>query len=511
MHVSMEDTSAPGGKPKPKLHPLVAKLLWPLVIVGAIGFGWFAYAEWRYEKNRIQTNNASVKSLIVKIFAPEQGYVKKIDAQENDRVKKGQQLLELDNDYYKWEVDRALANYNLIQAKIGTDDEPGLSTARLQSSEANLNVTNAQLAQARADLATAQDLVAELEKSKNRPGFVQSQLTKAQNEVTDKQAEVTTLERQADLAGKELAQQQAGQKLVGFDLNQAKAELEQARLRFQNTIITSPIDGFVAQKNVSPGVLLQSGQYLMSVISLTDIWINANVKESHIERVKTGYPVVITLDAFSNDRFFGEVESISPAAGSEFALIPRDNASGNFIKTEALIPVRISILEDEAKTRMLPGMNATVTILTDPLNEHDKVVMEYRKVKARLEKQRAKNKAIDSSGTDKATAPTKSTQQPATEKKEASEKTGAKAPAAQKASEATKTKTPAAEKTAPAEKAPAKTDETASANPTKETTSTTPTETSSASMQTGMERAVEAVTIKGDPGSPDTSGDHVEH
>ncbi|MGE9293236.1 MAG: efflux RND transporter periplasmic adaptor subunit [Puniceicoccales bacterium] len=380
-------------KSKPKLHPLVAKLLWPLVIIGAAGFAWFAYVEVQRAHTRVTTDNAEVKSLVVKIFSPEQGYVMAVEAQENDLVKIDQSLVKLDNSYYQWEVERAQANFDLVQSKLGTNSQPGLNAAQLQSAQANVQLINAQLSEAQANLNEAQDQVKDLEAKKDKPGFVQSQLTKAQNNVETWQASVNTLQKQSLFSQKQLAEQQANQRLSGYNLDQAKAELEQARLRLNNTDIRSPIEGYVAQNNISPGVLVQSNQYLMAVISKSDTWITANIKESKIEQIQVDYPVIISLDAFSGETFYGEVESISPAAGSEFALIPRNNASGNFIKTEALIPVRIRILDPKQKARMLPGMSATVTIMTDPLDENDKQVVAYRKAKAAIEAGEKKNKS----------------------------------------------------------------------------------------------------------------------
>jgi membrane fusion protein (multidrug efflux system) len=393
----MAEKSETAAKPKPKLHPLVAKLLWPLVIAGAAGFVWFAYVEIQKERTRVTTDNAEVKSLVVKIFSPEQGYVTGVKAQENDLVKPDQTLVQLDNSFYQWEVERAQANFNLVQSKLGTNSQPGLNAAQLQSAEANVQLINAQLSEAQTQLADAQEAVKALESQKDKPGFVQSQLTKAQNSVDAWQASINTLEKQSLFAQKQLSEEQANQRLSGYNLDQAKAELEQARLRLENTAIRSPIEGYVAQSNISPGVLVQSNQYLMAVVSKSDTWITANIKESKIERVNVDYPVIISLDAFPGETFYGEVESISPAAGSEFALIPRNNASGNFIKTEALIPVRIRILDPQQKARMLPGMSATVIIMTDPLSENDKQVVAYRKAKAAID---ARQKATATPSTD---------------------------------------------------------------------------------------------------------------
>ncbi|MEM8550689.1 MAG: biotin/lipoyl-binding protein, partial [Verrucomicrobiota bacterium] len=162
----MSDDTTPAEKPKPKLHPLVAKLLWPLVALGAIGFGWFGYTEWQFEKNRISTDNAQVKGEIIKIFSPEQGYIEAIHVEDNDAVLKGQVLVELANDFYQLQVDQAEANYNLLQAKQGDGDKPGLSDARLESAEANLELIKTQLSTAQDQLRDAQQVVKDLQEQK---------------------------------------------------------------------------------------------------------------------------------------------------------------------------------------------------------------------------------------------------------------------------------------------------------------------------------------------------------
>ncbi|MBC2593378.1 efflux RND transporter periplasmic adaptor subunit [Ruficoccus amylovorans] len=407
----MDEKTETGAPAKPKLHPLVAKLLWPLVIIGAAGFAWFGYVEVQKERTRVTTDNAEVKSLVVKIFSPEQGYVTAVQAQENDLVKAGQPLVQLDDNYYQWEVQRAQANFDLAQTKLGTGSQPGLSAAQLQSAEANLQLINAQLKQAQDQFEDAQQAVQDLQAKKDKPGFKQSDLSKALTTSESWQASVNTLEKQSLFAQKQVAEEQANQRLGNYNLDQAKAELEQARLRLANTVIRSPIEGYVAQNNISPGVLLQSNQYLMAVISRSETWITANIKESKIERIQVDYPVIITLDAFPGQTFYGEVESISPAAGSEFALIPRNNASGNFIKTEALIPVRIRVLDPDQKARLLPGMSATVTIMTDPLDKKDKKVAAYFKAKAEIDARAKKQPAAAPAQTTK-TTPSPTAKQP---------------------------------------------------------------------------------------------------
>ena len=257
----------------------------------------------------------------------------------------------------------------------------------------------------------------------------------------------------------------------------------------------------------------------MAVISKTDTWINTNIKESKIERIQVGYPVIISLDAFPNETFYGEVESISPAAGSEFALIPRNNASGNFIKTEALIPVRIRILDPKNKARMLPGMSATVSIMIDPLNEKDKDVVAYRKLKAEVaarQKKAAKTTESTHSPTSQAAGTAPADAKPGTPDtpkadagkaapdKPASDAQSATKPDAKPSQPTNATAQPASDSTPPPPPvAPGTGAENQSPSDTPQTDA--PADTSS-NTKTSLSQQVQDVARKGDPGSVGTDG-----
>ncbi|HEY5095317.1 MAG TPA: HlyD family secretion protein [Candidatus Eremiobacteraceae bacterium] len=145
----------------------------------------------------------------------------------------------------------------------------------------------------------------------------------------------------------------------------AQAALDIARLQLSYTVVTAPVDGVVSKKSVNIGDTVASGQPVMAVASQTGLWVVANLKETQLTSVRAGQPVAITVDAFPHQKFTGTVSSISPATGATFALIPPDNASGNFTKVVQRIPIRIDIDPASDPTHLLrQGLSAVVSIDT---------------------------------------------------------------------------------------------------------------------------------------------------
>ena len=140
---------------------------------------------------------------------------------------------------------------------------------------------------------------------------------------------------------------------------------DQAELQLSYTSVVAPVDGIVARESVTPGQLVSPGQPLMSVVPVSDSWVVANIKETDIDRLALGNDVEITIDAYPGHPFHGEVESISPATGSRFSLLPPDNATGNFTKVVQRVPVRIRVTDGESEmTPLRPGLSAEVEVTT---------------------------------------------------------------------------------------------------------------------------------------------------
>ncbi|MEO8140106.1 MAG: HlyD family secretion protein, partial [Gemmatimonadota bacterium] len=143
----------------------------------------------------------------------------------------------------------------------------------------------------------------------------------------------------------------------------ARAAVETARLQLSYTVLLAPVDGVIGRRSVEVGGLVQVGQTLMSVIPSEGVWVTANLKETELAEVKVGDPVSFTVDAYGGRNFSGRVESLSPATGARFALLPPDNASGNFTKVVQRVPVRIAVDSGaDAANRLLPGMSVIATV-----------------------------------------------------------------------------------------------------------------------------------------------------
>src|SRR6185437_7490166 len=155
------------------------------------------------------------------------------------------------------------------------------------------------------------------------------------------------------------------------DVAAAKATLASAKLKLGYTRITAPFDGVVGERQVQPGDYVNIGSNLINVVPLPNVYVIANYKETQLTRVKPGQSVDITVDSFPDEKLKGHVERISPASGSQFALLPPDNATGNFTKVVQRIRVRIKFDANQPLLeRLLPGMSVETRIHTDDADAH---------------------------------------------------------------------------------------------------------------------------------------------
>src|SRR6266566_1340565 len=282
------------------------------IIMGVVLLGLVAVGvrRWIYSLSHVSTDNAQVDGHIIPILPKVGGYVIEVRTDENRSVKAGDTLVVLDDRDYR-----------------------------------------ARLAQAEADLAVA------LAGVSNR-----ARVGQAEAQVAQMQANAEEAARAAD-AG--LAAAQAA--LLGADARvaAARAARDQAALNLSYTRITAPSEGVVSRKSVELGQLVQPGQPLMSEVPLGDVWVTANLKETQTANVTPGDAVDFTVDAYPGRHVKGHVESLSPATGAKFSLLPPDNATGNFTKVVQRIPVRIRPdAQNDATHPLRPGMSVVVTITT---------------------------------------------------------------------------------------------------------------------------------------------------
>jgi membrane fusion protein (multidrug efflux system) len=145
----------------------------------------------------------------------------------------------------------------------------------------------------------------------------------------------------------------------------AKAALDQAQLNLQYTTIRAPVSGLISKKNAEVGQIVQAGQPLLAIIPLEDTWVTANFKETQLKNVRSGQPVIISVDTYGGRKYKGRVDSIAAATGARFSLLPPENAAGNYVKVVQRIPVKIVFDKGEDPEHLLrPGMSVTPTIIT---------------------------------------------------------------------------------------------------------------------------------------------------
>jgi membrane fusion protein, multidrug efflux system len=266
---------------------------------------------------QVTTNNAYVRADISHVSAKVEGYVRALPVPENQSVRAGDVLVEVDRTDYE---------------------------ARLAAARAELARARGALASERADSAWAASEV-----RRYRPLAERGLLSPAR---------LQQLEIQARQAGGGLAAAQAA-------VEAAQAQVAAAELDLERTTIRAPIDGVVGDRQAQIGQLVRPGAPLMSVVPLNAIYVVANFKETQIADFRAGQPVTIRPDVREDLRLRGVVESLAPASGSEFSIIPTDTATGNFTKIVQRVPVRIAIEPGQDGVELLrPGLSATVTVDT---------------------------------------------------------------------------------------------------------------------------------------------------
>jgi membrane fusion protein (multidrug efflux system) len=343
MATTIERETAPapapsrGSKPTPEAAPGGRKravfIIMGIVLLGLVAVG---VRRWIFSLSHVSTDNAQIDGHIVPILPKVGGFVTEVRVDDNHQVQAGDTLVVLDDRDYRARLAQAEADLGVALATV--------------SNRARVGQAEAQVAQAQAN---AEKAHADLERIK--PLAEQDIVSKQQLDA----AEATA--RAADAA---LAAAQAA--LVGADARvaAARAARDQAALNLSYTRISAPAKGVVAKKSVEVGQLVQPGQPLMSLVPLEDVWVTANLKETQIADVKAGDPAEFTVDAYPGIRFQGRVESLAPATGARFSLLPPDNATGNFTKVVQRLPVRVRPDTVDPAHPLRPGMSVVVTIRT---------------------------------------------------------------------------------------------------------------------------------------------------
>ena len=307
----------------------------------------------------ISTDDAYVRANNSMLGARVSAHIAAILPGDNTLVQKGDVIFRLDEGDYRIAVDAARTRIGTQEATIA---RIGRQVAAQQSAveQAAANLASAEAGLKRADLDYDRQQALNTKGFASHATFEQSEAARDQGAAGVKAARAA-YDNARDLVEVTKAQQVEAQ----AQLAELKTQLAKAERDLDFTLVRSPVDGIFANRLVNVGDFVAVGQRLGKVVPLDDVFIDANFKETQLKRIRTGQPVIISVDAYGHRKFAGTVESLAPAAGSVFTLLPPDNATGNFTKIVQRVPVRIRVPKEVARENLLrAGMSVYATVNT---------------------------------------------------------------------------------------------------------------------------------------------------
>ena len=330
------------------------KLIYNTVVIALLAIG-VAYVCSRFIHlgNVEYTDNAQIRQHITPVNTRVQGFSKKIYFEEYKPVRKGDTLLVIEDAEFKLRL--AQAEADLANALAGQQvTNAGIATVRN-----NLSVNDASIEEARVQRANAGRELQRYKKLLEEDAVTRQQYDNIQTayEAADARYEQMLRLKHSTSLAKDEQTHRLGQNEAAIRLAQAAVDL--ARLNLSYTVIIATCDGVTGHKGIHEGQLVQPGQTMVDIVDNSDLWVIANYRETQLPRIKEGAEVTFTADAVPGIVYKGIVESISDATGAAFSLIPQDNATGNFVKVEQRVPVRIRLQGNEAEkvNRLRAGFN----------------------------------------------------------------------------------------------------------------------------------------------------------
>jgi membrane fusion protein (multidrug efflux system) len=320
-----------------------------LLIIIVVGC-WSGLKMFIKSKTHIETDNAFIEARIVPVSSRVSGTVARVLVNDNQLVKRGDLLLEIDQRDNRVQVSKAAAGVEVAE------NESGGELLKIEGARAALQSARARYDQALLDHLRGEKLFSREVISREQLDRITTGKRVAESQL--KEAEETLKRAQAE-AG--LAKKGGNRARV----LQRKAQLEEAELQLSYTKIFAVKDGYITRKSVEPSANIQAGQPLMALVPLQDAWITANYKERQITYIKPGQSVEFSVDAFPGRTFNGKIDSIMAGTGAAFSLLPPENASGNYVKVVQRLPVKITINNASDPDHLLRvGMSVIPTVLT---------------------------------------------------------------------------------------------------------------------------------------------------
>ncbi|RUM23578.1 HlyD family secretion protein [Rhizobium vallis] len=332
----------------------------PIVVLALLaGGGWYGYEWWTNGRFMVSTDDAYIEGDIATISPKVTGYVAKVNVVANQEVKAGDVLATLDNGDYQNALDQANAQIATEQLSLSRIDaqiegaKASLVQAQAQKTALEATVRGAEIKQKRqSDLqAKSVGTTADLDDANTALDQAKANLAGGDANIVAAQANIAILEAQRKEAEGSVRSLEISRDKAGRDLS--------------FTVLKAPYDGIVGNRSVQEGDLVSPGQRLMALVPVHELYIDANFKETQIQHLVPGSKVNVHVDAYSDHPVVGTVESISPASGSVFSMLPPENATGNFTKVIQRVPVRIALPQDALDSgRLRAGLSVVVDVDT---------------------------------------------------------------------------------------------------------------------------------------------------
>ncbi len=354
-----KEEAKPADKPSPLKNPAVRL---GLIIAGLVilaGVVIFLLVWWTHGRFVQSTNDAYLQADKVTVSPKIQGYVEKVLVADNQIVQAGQPLVQIDAATYQTALDQQVAAVNARQADIvAAQKQVAQQRAALDQAQATFTGAQATSDFARSEANRYRNLSAQGVETAERSAQAANQSDQAAAQARANAAAV----HQAQL---QIATMQAQVGQAEAQLRAAQAQVESAQINVNDTILRASVAGRIGDKTVRIGQFVAPGTRLMDVVPVTDIYLVANFKETQIGRMRVGQAATVKIDALQGRKVDAVIDSFAPGTGAQFALLPPENATGNFTKIVQRVPVRFRLkVRDEDRAVLLPGLSATVTVDT---------------------------------------------------------------------------------------------------------------------------------------------------
>jgi membrane fusion protein (multidrug efflux system) len=338
-----------------------------VLVLAALGVALYYYVN---NAKHETTDNAQLDGTILSVRASVTGFVLAVKFQDNQHVKKGDTLVVIDARDYRARLEQAKAQLASAEAQVGivhsateaADKSASASAGNAEAMRQNILTAQTRLNKAKSDQVRIQNMFKDGAATSQQLDNITADVATAEAQYTLVVEQQKAMQTQA--GGALLSANSQGQQINTTNalIAQRRAEVALAQSQLDNTVILAPFDAVISKKSAEVGQLLQPGQPVCSAVSIHDLWVTANFKETQLAHMKIGQPADITVDAYGLV-LTGTVESFGGATGARFSLMPPDNATGNFVKITQRIPVRIHLDNSQPTDHFLtPGMSTEVDV-----------------------------------------------------------------------------------------------------------------------------------------------------